>query len=172
MLGLNVGCKYDARVLTDERPMADYFEAAVASGVDAKLTANWITGDIAAYVNSKRLSYGDLALRPEQLSELVELIEGGTISGKIGKEILPELLEKGGSAKALVEERGLGMISDAGALEAIVEELLAAHPGEVEAYRGGKTKLQGFFVGQLMKKTGGKADPKLGNQILGKMLKG
>ena len=168
-LGLS---QYDARVLTDERPMADYFEATVASGVDAKLTANWITGDIAAYVNSKRLSYGDLALRPEQLSELVELIEAGTISGKIGKEILPELLEKGGSAKALVEERGLGMISDAGALEAIVEELLAAHPGEVEAYRGGKTKLQGFFVGQLMKKTGGKADPKLANQILGKKLKG
>ena len=168
-LGLS---QYDARVLTDERPMADYFEAAVASGVDAKLTANWITGDIAAYVNSKRLSYGDLALRPEQLSELVELIEGGTISGKIGKEILPELLEKGGSAKALVEERGLGMISDPGAIEAIVEELLAAYPGEVEAYRGGKTKLQGFFVGQLMKKTGGKADPKLANQILSKKLKG
>ena len=168
-LGLS---QYDARVLTDERPMADYFEATVASGVDAKLTANWITGDIAAYVNSKRLSYGDLALRPEQLSELVKLIEGGTISGKIGKEILPELLEKGGSAKALVEERGLGMISDVGALESIVEELLAAHPGEVEAYRGGKTKLQGFFVGQLMKKTGGKADPKLANQILSKKLKG
>ena len=168
-LGLS---QYDARVLTDERAMADYFEATVASGVDAKLTANWITGDIAAYVNSKRLSYGDLALRPEQLSELVELIEGGTISGKIGKEILPELLEKGGSAKALVEERGLGMISDPGAIEAIVEELLAAHPGEVEAYRGGKTKLQGFFVGQLMKKTGGKADPKLANQILSKKLKG
>ena len=168
-LGLS---QYDARVLTDERAMADYFEAAVASGVDAKLTANWITGDVAAYVNSKRLNYGDLALRPEQLSELVELIEGGTISGKIGKEILPELLEKGGSAKALVEERGLGMISDPGAIEAIVEELLAAYPGEVEAYRGGKTKLQGFFVGQLMKKTGGKADPKLANQILSKKLKG
>ena len=168
-LGLS---QYDARVLTDERAMADYFEAAVASGVDAKLTANWITGDVAAYVNSKRLNYGDLALRPEQLSELVGLIEGGTISGKIGKEILPELLEKGGSAKALVEERGLGMISDPGAIEAIVEELLAAHPGEVEAYRGGKTKLQGFFVGQLMKKTGGKADPKLANQILSKKLQG
>ena len=167
-LGLS---QYDARVLTDERAMADYFEAAVASGVDAKLTANWITGDVAAYVNSKRLNYGDLALRPEQLSELVGLIEGGTISGKIGKEILPELLEKGGSAKALVEERGLGMISDPAAIEAIVEELLAAHPGEVEAYRGGKTKLQGFFVGQLMKKTGGKADPKLANQILSKKLK-
>ena len=168
-LGLS---QYDARVLTDERAMADYFEAAVASGVDAKLTANWITGDIAAYVNSNRLNYGDLALRPEQLSELVELIERGTISGKIGKEILPELLEKGGSAKALVEERGLGMISDPAAIEAIVEELLEAHPGEVEAYRGGKTKLQGFFVGQLMKKTGGKADPKLANQILSKKLKG
>jgi aspartyl-tRNA(Asn)/glutamyl-tRNA(Gln) amidotransferase subunit B len=97
---------------------------------------------------------------------MVQLIEGGVISGKIAKEILPELLEQGGSAKAIVEERGLGMISDPAAITAIVEELLAAHPEEVVAFRGGKTKLQGFFVGQLMKQTGGKADPKLANQIL------
>jgi len=168
-LGLSI---YDARVLTDERPMAHYFEAAVASGADPKALANWITGDIAAHVNANRLSYTDLPLRPEQLAEMVALIEGGTISGKIAKEILPELLEKGGSAKAIVEARGLGMISDAAAITAIVAELLAAHPEEVEAFRGGKTKLQGFFVGQLMKKTGGKADPKLANQILNAQLKG
>jgi aspartyl-tRNA(Asn)/glutamyl-tRNA(Gln) amidotransferase subunit B len=168
-LGLS---QYDARVLTDERPMAEYFEAAVAAGADAKGLANWITGDIAAYVNSNRLSYADLPFRPEQLAEMVKLIDGGTISGKIAKEILPELLEKGGSPAAIVEERGLGMISDPAAITAIVEELLAAHPEEVEAFRGGKTKLQGFFVGQLMKKTGGKADPKLSNQILSQKLKG
>jgi aspartyl-tRNA(Asn)/glutamyl-tRNA(Gln) amidotransferase subunit B len=152
--------------------MAEYFEAAVAAGADAKAVSNWITGDIAAHVNAQRLSYADLPLGPEQLAEMVGLIEGGAISGKIAKEILPELLEKGGSAKAIVEARGLGMISDPAAITAIVEELLAAHPEEVEAFRGGKTKLQGFFVGQLMKKTGGKADPKLSNQILNTKLKG
>ena len=168
-LGLS---QYDARVLTEERAMADYFEATVASGADPKAAANWLSGDIAAYVNANRLSYDALPLRPEQLAEMVQLIEGGTISGKIAKEILPELLEKGGSPKAIVEERGLGMISDPKAIEAIVEALLAAHPEEVEAFRGGKTKLQGFFVGQLMKQTGGKADPKLANQILNQKLKG
>ncbi|MFM7362338.1 MAG: Asp-tRNA(Asn)/Glu-tRNA(Gln) amidotransferase subunit GatB [Cyanobium sp.] len=168
-LGLS---QYDARVLTDERPMAEYFEAAVAAGADAKAVANWLSGDIAAHVNANRLSYTDLPLRPEQLAEMVALIEAGTISGKIAKEILPELLEKGGSPKAIVEQRGLGMISDPAAITAIVEELLAAHPEEVEAFRGGKTKLQGFFVGQLMKRTGGQADPKLANRILAEKLKG
>ncbi|MEB3321702.1 MAG: Asp-tRNA(Asn)/Glu-tRNA(Gln) amidotransferase subunit GatB, partial [Synechococcaceae cyanobacterium] len=106
-LGLSA---YDARVLTDERPMADYFEAALAAGGEAKALANWITGDIAAHVNANRLGYGDLPLRPEQLAELTALIDAGTISGKIAKEILPELLEQGGSPKAIVEQRGLGMI--------------------------------------------------------------
>jgi aspartyl-tRNA(Asn)/glutamyl-tRNA(Gln) amidotransferase subunit B len=168
-LGLSI---YDARVLTDERAMAEYFEAAVAAGADAKSAANWICGDIAAHVNANRLDYAGLPLTPAALAELVGLIDANTISGKIAKEILPELLEKGGSAAAIVEARGLGMISDPAAITAIVEELLAAHPGEVEAFRGGKTKLQGFFVGQLMKQTGGRADPKLANQILMARLKG
>ena len=168
-LGLSI---YDARVLTEERQMAEYFEAAVASGADAKAVANWITGDVAAHVNSNRLSYDNLPLKPQQLAELVQLIENGTISGKIAKEILPELLAQGGSAKAIVAEKGLGMISDPAAIAAIVAELLAAHPAEVEAFRGGKNKLQGFFVGQLMKRTGGKADPKLANQILLQALQG
>jgi aspartyl-tRNA(Asn)/glutamyl-tRNA(Gln) amidotransferase subunit B len=168
-LGLSI---YDARVLTDERPMAEYFEASVAAGAEAKAVSNWITGDIAAYVNANKLPIAELPLRPAQLAEMVQLIEGGIISGKIAKEILPELLEQGGSPKAIVEQRGLGMISDPAAITAIVEALLAAHPEEVEAFRGGKTKLQGFFVGQLMKQTGGKADPKLANQILIQQLKG
>ena len=168
-LGLSI---YDARVLTDERAMAEYFEAAVAAGADAKAVSNWVTGDIAAYVNANRLSIAALPLKPEQLAEMVLLIEKGVISGKIAKELLPELLVEGGSAKAIVEAKGLGMISDPAAITAIVAELLAAHPAEVEAFRGGKTKLQGFFVGQLMKQTGGKADPKLANQILMEKLKG
>jgi aspartyl-tRNA(Asn)/glutamyl-tRNA(Gln) amidotransferase subunit B len=102
---------------------------------------------------------------------MVGLIEAGSISGKIDKEILPELLEKGGSPAALVEARGLGMISDPAAITAIADELLAAHPAEVEAFRGGKTKLQGFFVGQLMKRSGGRADPQLANRILAERLR-
>ncbi|WP_315855556.1 Asp-tRNA(Asn)/Glu-tRNA(Gln) amidotransferase subunit GatB [Synechococcus sp. RedBA-s] len=168
-LGLSI---YDARVLTDERAMAEYFEAAVAAGGDPKGVANWVTGDIAAYLNSGKLSITELPLKPEELSELVGLIDDGTISGKIAKEILPELLETGGSPKAIVAERGLGMISDPAAISAVVEALLAAHPAEVEAFRGGKTKLQGFFVGQLMKQTDGRADPKLANSILVAKLKG
>ena len=163
---------YDARVLTDERQMAEYFEAAVAAGADAKALSNWITGDIAAHVNANRLSYVDLPLRPQQLAELVGLIEAAEISGKIAKEILPQLLAEGGSAKAIVAAKGLGMISDPAAIKIIVAELLAAHPAEVEAFRGGKNKLQGFFVGLMMKQTGGRADPKLANQILLEMLKG
>ena len=168
-LGLSV---YDARVLTDERPMADYFEAAVAAGGDPKGVANWITGDIAAHVNAERLTFAELPLQPAQLAEMVALIDDGVISGKIAKEILPELLTAGGSPRAIVEARGLGMISDPAAITAIVDELLAAHPEEVAAFRGGKTKLQGFFVGQLMKRTGGKADPKLANRILNERLQG
>ena len=163
---------YDARVLTDERQMAEYFEAAVAAGADAKALSNWITGDIAAHVNANRLSYVDLPLQPQQLAELVGLIEAAEISGKIAKEILPQLLAEGGSAKAIVAAKGLGMISDPAAIKIIVAELLAAHPAEVEAFRGGKNKLQGFFVGLMMKQTGGRADPKLANQILLEMLKG
>jgi aspartyl-tRNA(Asn)/glutamyl-tRNA(Gln) amidotransferase subunit B len=168
-LGLSI---YDARVLTDERPMAEYFEAAVAAGGDPKSVANWLSGDIAAHVNAHRLSYNTLPLRPEQLAELVQLIDAGTISGKIAKEILPDLLASGGSARAMVEAKGLGLISDPAAITQVVEELLAAHPAEVEAFRGGKTKLQGFFVGQLMKQTGGRVDPKLANAILSQRLKG
>ena len=168
-LGLSI---YDARVLTDERAMAEYFEAAVAAGGDAKAVSNWVTGDIAAHVNANRFSINELPLRPSELAELVQLIEAGTISGKIAKEILPELLEKGGSAKTIVAARGLGMISDPATITEVVEALLAAHPAEVEAFRGGKTKLQGFFVGQLMKQTGGRADPKLANRILVEKLRG
>lgn len=168
-LGLSI---YDARVLTDERAMAEYFEAAVAAGAEAKTVSNWVTGDIAAHVNANRLSITELPLQPAQLAELVQLIDGGVISGKIAKDLLPELLAQGGSPKAIVEAQGLGMISDPAAITTIVDQLLAAHPAEVEAFRGGKTKLQGFFVGQLMKQTGGKADPKLANQILIEKLKG
>ncbi|MBD2579391.1 Asp-tRNA(Asn)/Glu-tRNA(Gln) amidotransferase subunit GatB [Oscillatoria sp. FACHB-1406] len=165
---------YDARVLTEEGSTAEYFEAALKKGANAKQVANWVMGDLAAYVNSAKLnSLSDLALKPEGLAELVNLIEKGTISGKIAKEILPELLTNPvESVEKFISDRGLIQMSDAGELEKIVDEIIAAHPQEVEQFRNGKTKLQGFFVGQVMKKTSGRADPKLTNQLLGRKLKG
>jgi aspartyl-tRNA(Asn)/glutamyl-tRNA(Gln) amidotransferase subunit B len=168
-LGLSA---YDTRVLTDDRAVAEYFEAAIAAGADTKQVANWVMGDIAAYVKSNNLSITETQLKPEILAELISLITDGTISGKIGKEILPELLAKGGSAKALVESKGLIQISDTGEIEKIIDEVIAAHPQELEQFRGGKTKLKGFFVGQVMKQTGGRADPKLANQLLARKLQG
>jgi aspartyl-tRNA(Asn)/glutamyl-tRNA(Gln) amidotransferase subunit B len=163
---------YDARVLTDDRLVAEYFEAAIAAKANPKQTANWVMGDIAAYLNTEKLTVTEIALKPLILAELINLIDEGTISGKIAKEILPELLAQGGSAKELVERKGLIQISDTSELEAIIDEIIAANPKELEQFRNGKTKLQGFFVGQVMKKTSGRADPKLTNQILDKKLKG
>ena len=163
---------YDARVLTDDRTVAEYFETAVIAGANAKLVANWISQDIAAYLNNNKLTITEIALQASDLAELVKLIETGTISGKIAKEILPELLTQGGSPKALVEKKGLIQISDTSAIEKLIEEIIAAHPSELEKFRAGKTNLKGFFVGQVMKKSGGKADPKLTSQILDQKLSG
>ena len=157
---------YDSRVLTDEVSMAEYFEAVADLGVEPKLAANWITGDIAAYLNANKIKFSELLFLPNQLAEMLTMISDGKISGKIAKDILPELLSKGGSPNKIVQDRGLGMISDSNELSQMIDELLDLHPNEVLAFRNGKNKLQGFFVGQLMKKTGGKADPKLSNRIL------
>ncbi len=168
-LGLSA---YDARVLTDDRSIAEFFEATVQAGSNPKLAANWIMGDISAHLNNTGASITSLPLKPADLAELTALIEDNTISSKIAKDILPELLAKGGSPKKLVESKGLIQISDTGVIEAAIEEVLASHPNELEQYRNGKTKMLGFFVGQVMKKTGGRADPKLTNQLLAKKLNG
>jgi aspartyl-tRNA(Asn)/glutamyl-tRNA(Gln) amidotransferase subunit B len=163
---------YDARVLTDDRAIAEYFEATIAAKANPKLAANWIMGDISAYLNNERLGINEIPLTPASLAELIGLIEAGTISNKIGKDILPELLTQGGSAKELVERKGLIQISDTGEIEAAIDAVIAANPKELEQFRAGKTKLLGFFVGQVMKQTGGRADPKLTNQLLAKKLNG
>ncbi|HEY9703188.1 MAG TPA: Asp-tRNA(Asn)/Glu-tRNA(Gln) amidotransferase subunit GatB, partial [Allocoleopsis sp.] len=157
---------YDTRVLTDDRSVAEYFETAISTGANIKQVVNWVMGDITAYLNNQKLTINQIPLTPLQLAELVNLIEKGTISGKIAKEILPELLQKGGSPKELVESRGMLSISDTSEIEKIIDEILASHPKELAEYKSGKPKLQGFFVGQIMKKTGGRAEPKLTNQIL------
>jgi aspartyl-tRNA(Asn)/glutamyl-tRNA(Gln) amidotransferase subunit B len=163
---------YDTRVLTEDKLVAEYFEAAVSANANPKQVANWVMGDIAAYLNTEKLAITEIALKPLVLAELIQLIEEDTISGKIAKEILPELLSKGGSAKEIAESRGLIQISDVSQLEAIIDQVIAANPKKLEQYRNGKTKLQGFFVGQVMKETSGRANPKLTNQLLGKKLKG
>mgnify|MGYP000267564468 CR=1 FL=1 len=162
-LGLSA---YDTQVLTDDQSVAEYFEATVALLPKPKAISNWVTGDIAAYLNTHKVKIHELALTPIVLAELVTLIEDGTISGKIAKDILPELITQGGSVKALVESKGLVQISDSGELEKIIDEAIATNPKELEQYRSGKTKLLGFFVGQVMKQSGGRADPKLTNQLL------
>jgi aspartyl-tRNA(Asn)/glutamyl-tRNA(Gln) amidotransferase subunit B len=167
-LGLSA---YDARVLTDDRAKAEYFEATVAAGAPPKQAANWITQDISAYLNANpSLNITDLPLKPVDLAELIGLIETSTISNAAGKTILPKLLAEGGSPKQQVEAEGLVQVSDPAVLEAAIAEVIAAHPKELEQYRNGKTKMLGFFVGQVMKKTGGRADPKLTNQLLAQKL--
>jgi len=159
-------------VIADDRAVAEYFEAAIATGADTKLVVNWIMSDIAGYLNAEKLSITQIKLTPEALAEMVKLIEDGTISNKIGKDILPELLNNGGSPRKIVESKGLSQISDPAEIEAMIDAVLAANPDELAKFRAGKTKLKGFFVGQVMKQTGGRADPKLTNQLLSKKLAG
>lgn len=169
-LGLSA---YDARVLTDDQAKAQYFEATIAAGAPAKQAANWIMGDISAYLNANpSLAIHDLALTPEALAELIGLIDANTISTTAAKTVLPKLLTEGGSPRQRVEAEGLIQISDASVLERTIAAVLEAHPKELEQYRNGKTKMLGFFVGQVMKQTGGRADPKLTNQLLAKRLNG
>jgi aspartyl-tRNA(Asn)/glutamyl-tRNA(Gln) amidotransferase subunit B len=166
-LGLSA---YDARVMTDDRATTEYFEATITAGGSAKQVANWIMGDIAAYLNAEKLTITDIPRQPQALAELVALVEQNTISNKIGKDLLPELLTQGGSPKALVEKKGLTQISDAGAIEAVIDRVIAENPKELEQYRNGKTKLLGFFVGKVLKETSGRADPKLTNELLAQKL--
>ncbi|MEG4087999.1 Asp-tRNA(Asn)/Glu-tRNA(Gln) amidotransferase subunit GatB [Microcoleus sp. Pol12B4] len=163
---------YDARVLTDDKAVAEYFEKSIAAGAVAKQAANWVMGDITAYLKNEKLAIGEIPFQPQDLAELLGLIEAGTISGKIAKDILPELLAKGGSPQKFVESKGLIQISDTGAIDRAIDAVLAANPKELEQYRAGKTKLLGFFVGKVMKETGGRADPKLTNELLVAKLNG
>ncbi|KGF94743.1 Aspartyl-tRNA(Asn) amidotransferase subunit B Glutamyl-tRNA(Gln) amidotransferase subunit B [Prochlorococcus marinus str. MIT 9201] len=163
---------YDARVISDEISMANFFEETVAYGAEPKLASNWITSDIVGYLKSNKLSFSELKLSPENLAEMISMISNKTISGKIAKEILPELVQKNISPKNLVEEKGLAMISDSSSILPIINELITEYPNEVQAFKNGKTKLLGFFVGQLMKRTKGKADPKLANKLLVEKLNG
>lgn len=162
----------EAEVLVQSRGLADFFEAAAAKA-DPKKVANFVLGPLLRECNARGLSAADpsaWAMKPEALAELVRLVDGGTISAKIANDIFGDIFEQGVMPEAYVKEKGLVQISDTLALEAAVDEVIAANPAEVEAYRGGKTKLISFFVGQIMRATKGKANPALVNELLAKKL--
>ena len=127
-------------------------------------------GDVLRLLNEKKIAIEECPVSPERLAKMLSLIDDGTISGKIGKTVFDQMAESGKDPEAIVEEKGLRQITDTSAIEGVVEDVLASNPDEVEAYRGGKTKLMGFFVGQAMKATGGKANPKALQEILGEKL--
>jgi len=162
-LGLS---EYDADVIVDQMETARFFDRVVELGTNVKTAINWLMGDITAYLKDKKLGITETKLTPENLDEMIELLEAGTISSKIAKDVIVDLLEKGGSAQKIVEENGLVVISDEGELKAIINRIIEANPGQVAAYRGGKDKLFGFFVGQVMKETKGLANPQLINTLI------
>ena len=162
----------EAEVLVQSRGLADFFEAAAAKA-DPKKVANFVLGPLLRECNTRGLNAADpaaWAMKPEALAELVRLVDGGTISAKIANDIFGDIFELGVMPEAYVKEKGLVQISDTSALEAAVDEVIAANPAEVKAYRGGKTKLISFFVGQIMRATKGKANPALVNELLAKKL--
>ncbi|MCL7026359.1 hypothetical protein MKW94_006486 [Papaver nudicaule] len=156
----------DVLFLANDTNVCEYFESTVDKGADVKMAANWIMGDIAAYLKNEKLSITEIKLTPQELAELISSIKGGIISGKIGKDILFELIAKGGTVKAVIEEKDLVQITDPSEIEKMIVKVIDENPQQVEKYRGGKTKLQGFFAGQVMKASKGKANPVLLNKIL------
>jgi aspartyl-tRNA(Asn)/glutamyl-tRNA(Gln) amidotransferase subunit B len=158
--------EYDADLLTAERPLAEWFEEAVRSGGEPKAVSNWMMVELLRLLNERSIAVEQCPLRPQQLVEMLALIKDGTISGKIAKTVFEEMFATGKSARQVVQEKGLVQISDEEALLRIVKEVLEGSPREVERYRAGEAKLLGFFVGQVMRATKGKANPKLVNELL------
>jgi aspartyl-tRNA(Asn)/glutamyl-tRNA(Gln) amidotransferase subunit B len=164
---------YDAGVLTATHEMADYYEEAVkASGADPKLVANWVAGDLAGYLNKENRTIAESAVPASMLAGLLKRIADNTISGKIAKDVLEAMWNGQGDADSIIEKKGLTQITDTGAIEQVVDEVLAANSKQLEQYRGGQEKLFGYFVGQTMKATAGKANPKQVNEVLKRKLGG
>jgi aspartyl-tRNA(Asn)/glutamyl-tRNA(Gln) amidotransferase subunit B len=169
-LGLSA---YDAGVLTSDVALADYFDAVVAAGVDAKRAANWVSGEFSRLLNQHAvdaLRADAVALRPDGLAELITAVEEGSVSAANAKAVLAEAFVSGDSPRAIIEREGLAQVSDTGAIGTEIDAVLAEHPSQLEQYRAGNEKLFGFFVGQVMKRTSGRADAKLVNEELRRRL--
>jgi len=167
--------RYDAGVLTASRHLADYFEEAARLADDPKKVSNWLMGDVSRLLNESGndasfLRSKDSPFPPSSLAELISLVEDGTISGKMAKDVLEEAFRTGKTPRAIVDEKGLSQISDAAELEAVVARVLEANPSVVEDFRQGKEKALGYLVGQVMKETRGKANPRLVNELLRKKI--
>jgi aspartyl-tRNA(Asn)/glutamyl-tRNA(Gln) amidotransferase subunit B len=162
--------EHDADFLTSEKPLADWFEEAVKLGGQPKTVSNWIMSDLLRLLNAENKSIEECPLKPKQLVGMLKLIENGTISGKIAKTVFEEMYRTSKNAEVIVGEKGLVQISDAGAIDKSIDEVIAKHPKEVERFRSGEEKLIGFFVGQVMKLTKGKANPQMVNELLKKKL--
>jgi aspartyl-tRNA(Asn)/glutamyl-tRNA(Gln) amidotransferase subunit B len=163
--------EYDAGILIAERAVAEYFEACVALFDDAKMCANWIMGELTRRLKDNSLSIAASPVTPTMLIGILKRVADKTISGNIAKKVFETMWQSGQDADAIIEEQGLKQVTDTGAIEKIVDEVIAANPGQVEEYRGGKDKLIGFFVGQVMQKSKGKANPGMVNELLKKKLK-
>jgi len=161
---------YDAAILTSDRELADYFERCAERSGNPKGSCNWIIGPLLSLLKTEESGIESMRIQPEDLAELIQLIDRGTISGKIAKTVFEEMAASGKKAEVIVREKGLVQVSDSAQIEAIVQQVIAAHPKETAEYRAGKEKLMGFFVGQVMKASRGKANPQVVNEMLKKML--
>ena len=158
--------EYDADVLTATRELSEYFEKVASNSGDPRAAANWVMGDLAGLLKQEGKEVTESPVTSENLGRLVRLIAEGKISGKLAKEIFPKMFASGDAPELIMEREGLQQISDEGALAKIVDEVIAGNPKQVEQYRGGKTAVIGFLVGQVMKASRGQADPATVNRLL------
>lgn len=163
--------EYDADVLTQTMEMSDFFEATVAAGADPKLAANWLMGDVSAYMNDKKVELADLALTPAHLAQMIGLIQDETISSKIAKKVFKQIVANDTDPKAWVEEKGMVQLSDPATLQPIIDDVLDNNAKSIEDFKNGKDRAVGFLVGNIMKQTRGKANPKVVNKLLMASLK-
>lgn len=163
--------EYDAFVLTQERDLADFFERAASVGKNPKAVSNWVMTDLMRELNESKKQVSDSPITAENLGRMIALIDSGVISGKIAKTVFTEMWTSGKTPEEIVKEKGLTQITDTGAIESIIDEIMTANPASVADYRGGKEKLFGFFVGQVMKASKGQASPEVVNELLRKKLK-
>lgn len=161
---------YDAEVITSSKALSNFYEECVANYHDPKTISNWVMVELMALLNESGREIEDIVFKPKQLTDMLSMIDKGTISGKIAKDVFKEMFETGKDPKAIVKEKGLTQISDEGELEKIITKVVDENPKSVEDYKGGKDKALGFLVGQVMKITRGKANPQLVNEILKKIL--
>ncbi|HPD61679.1 MAG TPA: Asp-tRNA(Asn)/Glu-tRNA(Gln) amidotransferase subunit GatB, partial [Thermodesulfobacteriota bacterium] len=158
--------EYDSTVLSSSKALANYFEECVKLFPQPKTISNWIMSEVLRLLKRDNREIEDCLVTPKQLAAMFQLIDKGTISGKIAKQVFEEIYETGSSAEEIVQKKGLVQVSDGAEIENVIEKILAANPDAVEKYRSGNTKVFGFFVGEVMKETKGKANPKIVNQIL------